>query len=714
MIRSMTRLASIRIFVAVILSLAASLKAQTSNAPTSGMMLSPLTPTPAEESLRSIDSNTLALISFVNHSSTPVDIYWIGFNGARRLEASGLAVGATRNELTFLTHPFAVVISGTGGTLQPGTGTLLAVFKAVTPNPTRDPAKMDTAIITNLDGSTSATVPQVAPSNPRPDGTYMMGPGITRPLPTYRREPDYSEVARKLGITGTVMVGLVIGADGIPRDFNVQKSLGYGLDEKAIEATQQWQFKPAMKDGTPVPVRVTIDLNFRLIGSPNPKSWHFSGPIDFVRHAAVRPPVIKDVTMPNPTSNADNETVLLGFTVDSGGKVKDIRTIEGSQSASDVIRREFVKWKFQPAMGASGPVEEMGTIRFVKGQDQVSQSPVSTQQTAPPVIANSSQPPQPPTLSNPVGRAEPVRTASDSIDGIIRRLGEKELLLQISSSVVLRFRLLARTEFRGHDGRPVRDSLLHPGDHITVSVNPDDVETALAVVLRKSGSTQEREAASPEVAPETIVTPDPSHFAAARDSAISRGTPSAAATNGVPNSPIPQAAGNNIKFTFKGVSAQVSVNGGQPAPIDLTVELFANTARLSRATGYNGSDVYLDLQGFVSSKTIGLLSAAAITPLSVHIGSPNTTAAGYKNTAAYLGSGNVVSGIFNMRGMETWDRVSPIGPLVGSATSTGPLKVVLKTGEILSITTFESQRPYGKASFQAANVSVTEAANPHL
>jgi protein TonB len=37
-----------------------------------------------------------------------------------------------------------------------------------------------------------------------------------------------------------------------------------GLDEKAIEAVNQYRFKPAMKDGEPVPVRITVEVNFRL------------------------------------------------------------------------------------------------------------------------------------------------------------------------------------------------------------------------------------------------------------------------------------------------------------------------------------------------------------------------------------------------------------------------------------------------------------------
>jgi hypothetical protein len=94
-----------------------------------------------------------------------------------------------------------------------------------------------------------------------------------------------------------------------------------------------------------------------------------------------------------------------------------------------------------------------------------------------------------------------------SVEGSLRKLEEKDLLLQVSSERVLKFRLIAKTEFLGKDSKPIRDSLLHAGDRLTIDVNPDDPETAIHVILSKSGSKPDRESAEAPVDAATISTP---------------------------------------------------------------------------------------------------------------------------------------------------------------------------------------------------------------
>jgi TonB family protein len=96
-------------------------------------------------------------------------------------------------------------------------------------------------------------------------GAYKIGAGISPPSVLRKIEPDYSEEARVAKLQGTVVVQVVIGPDGVAHDARIVRGLGLGLDEQAIEAIGQWQFKPGVKDGQPVPVTATIEINWHLL-----------------------------------------------------------------------------------------------------------------------------------------------------------------------------------------------------------------------------------------------------------------------------------------------------------------------------------------------------------------------------------------------------------------------------------------------------------------
>jgi TonB family protein len=336
-----------------------------------GVILTPLNPVAVEGTLRSINYTTGAAIDFVNRSSGPVDVYWVNYQGARRLERAGLAVGATLTEFTFLTHPFLVVVSGTGGTLAQGTGTRLAAFEAVTPRNALDPSIRDTAIITDPAGTNvSGGVPAPAADGPGTmgaDGVYKAGNGVSQPSLLSKVDTEYPEVARKLRVDGYVYVRLIVQPDGTPRDVELTGPLGYGLDEKTVEAVRKWRFKPAMKDGKPVAVRASVGSNAYRAGQRRPDTWN-SGQMDFAREAGLAPPAVRDGTMPNPGGDVSDESAVLEFTVDASGGVRNIQTVHGSQSASQLLPRYLATWKFRPGIKGAQPVEVVGRVRFVKGQ----------------------------------------------------------------------------------------------------------------------------------------------------------------------------------------------------------------------------------------------------------------------------------------------------------------------------------------------------------
>ena len=96
-------------------------------------------------------------------------------------------------------------------------------------------------------------------------GVYRVGGSVTAPSVLSKADPEYSEEARAARYQGTVLVSVQIGPDGLAHNAEILQSLGLGLDEKAIAAISQWRFKPGTKDGQPVTVAATIEVNFRLL-----------------------------------------------------------------------------------------------------------------------------------------------------------------------------------------------------------------------------------------------------------------------------------------------------------------------------------------------------------------------------------------------------------------------------------------------------------------
>lgn len=96
-------------------------------------------------------------------------------------------------------------------------------------------------------------------------GAFNVGNGVTAPELVSKVEPEYSEEARKAKYSGAVVLSIIVNTDGQAEDIRVVKSLGMGLDEKAIEAVRKWRFRPGKNKGVAVKVRAQIEVNFRLL-----------------------------------------------------------------------------------------------------------------------------------------------------------------------------------------------------------------------------------------------------------------------------------------------------------------------------------------------------------------------------------------------------------------------------------------------------------------
>jgi periplasmic protein TonB len=95
-------------------------------------------------------------------------------------------------------------------------------------------------------------------------GVMGVGGGVSAPVLIHSIDPEFSDQARQANLQGTVALQLIVDAEGNPQNIRVTRSLGMGLDEKAVEAVRQYKFRPAMYQGHPVAVQMVVDVEFHL------------------------------------------------------------------------------------------------------------------------------------------------------------------------------------------------------------------------------------------------------------------------------------------------------------------------------------------------------------------------------------------------------------------------------------------------------------------
>lgn len=95
-------------------------------------------------------------------------------------------------------------------------------------------------------------------------GVFKVGGGISAPQAISTPDPEYTQEARNAKTQGTCILWLIVDDQGKPRDIRVVRGLGFGLDTRAIDAVKQWRFQPAMKDGHPVNVQISVEVGFKL------------------------------------------------------------------------------------------------------------------------------------------------------------------------------------------------------------------------------------------------------------------------------------------------------------------------------------------------------------------------------------------------------------------------------------------------------------------
>ena len=165
-------------------------------------------------------------------------------------------------------------------------------------------------------------------------------------------EPDYPEEARRLGVTATVVVGVWIGADGSPQNMKSIRPVGFGLDEKALQAVAKWRFEPGKKDGDKGAAYTTIEMNFSTTEGIRARiEWQPEGaqrPIAISGHFPRYKP-------PKPI------TFHVTFEVNQNGEVENLI---GGDAAPEPMLDEIRKIRFQPATLGGKPIRSSAKLEL--------------------------------------------------------------------------------------------------------------------------------------------------------------------------------------------------------------------------------------------------------------------------------------------------------------------------------------------------------------
>jgi TonB family protein len=195
------------------------------------------------------------------------------------------------------------------------------------------------------------------------DRSANSDPAVTRKV-----EAEYSPEARAAKLQGTVYLYVEVSPEGTPANVRVMHGLGLGLDEKAVEAVKQWQFKPGTKDGKPETVLRAVEVRFRL---PDAGGWR-------VRQAAYSiggkapevlvKPVLSRYAPPDSAScPAEGGTATVSVTIGSDGSPLDVEPKRPAGPIGQAAAKAIASWLFLPGLADGKPRGAKAIIEFECG-----------------------------------------------------------------------------------------------------------------------------------------------------------------------------------------------------------------------------------------------------------------------------------------------------------------------------------------------------------
>ena len=216
------------------------------------------------------------------------------------------------------------------------------------------------------------TQAQLPPPWPAAEGIPRVGGAIRPPTQVKKVNPVYPRNAQAERVGGAVIMEAIIGVDGKVRDVRVLRSVPL-LDKAAVDAVRQWEYTPALRDGTPTAVVMTITVTFTIDGQSGgtviAPPWPAAAGAVRVGGNIKAPRKTRDARAVYPAAaQADRISGAVTLELLSGpdGKVQDVRVLRSvpafDQSAVDAARR----WEFEPTVIDGVPVSVViaSTVTF--------------------------------------------------------------------------------------------------------------------------------------------------------------------------------------------------------------------------------------------------------------------------------------------------------------------------------------------------------------
>ena len=120
------------------------------------------------------------------------------------------------------------------------------------------------AAICNAAQNSDSKKKEADPKTPPPP-VYTPGGDVKAPKLTHYVEPEFSPSSKEAYVEGVVKISTIVTVEGTPTELIVVRGLNAEEDKTALKAAEQWRFDPGTKNGKPVYVKVTLEIEFHLL-----------------------------------------------------------------------------------------------------------------------------------------------------------------------------------------------------------------------------------------------------------------------------------------------------------------------------------------------------------------------------------------------------------------------------------------------------------------